>query len=130
MHYNCYLLTTAASSLGDVNKFAINPSIIKRSTNTRKTIVSLINLKTTEMVITAQCDSKFLLKFTNGYNLEQLMVKISGIGIKKIHGVPKLPNGTGKPMVKAVVDSLDEWNIKEYIQARSFDEKDKNWCQI
>jgi len=40
--------------------------------------------------------------------------------------VPKLPSATGEAMTKAVVDCLEDWTIKDRVQAMSFDTTSSN----
>ena len=41
--------------------------------------------------------------------------------MSKLLSVPKLPTGTGKAMADAIVGCLDDWNIRDRVQALSFD---------
>jgi hypothetical protein len=58
--------------------------------------------------------------------VDRLPVLVSGAGVSKLLGVPKLPSGTGEETAKAVVDCLEEWEIKDRIQAISFDTTSSN----
>ena len=53
--------------------------------------------------------------------MERLPVIISGAGTTKLLSVPKPPVETGEAMAKAVVNCFENWNIKDDIQAVSFD---------
>lgn len=45
---------------------------------------------------------------------------------KLLLGIPKLPSGTSQAMSKAVIDCLEDWIIKDRIQAMSFDTTSSN----
>ena len=47
-------------------------------------------------------------------------------GTTKLLGVPKLPAGIDEAMVKAVVDCLENWNIKDCIQPMLVDTTRRN----
>ena len=45
---------------------------------------------------------------------------------KLLLGIPKLPSGTGQATAKAVIDFLEDWNVRDRIQAMSFDTNSSN----
>ena len=46
---------------------------------------------------------------------------VSGDGVTKLLGVPKLPSGTGDPQVAAVFQVVADWKLTDSIQLMSFD---------
>lgn len=53
-------------------------------------------------------------------------VSVSQNNIDQLLGVPKLPNGTGECIARAVYDLLVEWNLQDYVQAMGFDTTSAN----
>jgi len=58
--------------------------------------------------------------------VDRLSVIVSGAGLSKLLGVPRFPSGTGAAMAKAVVDSLEEWGVKDRVVSMSFDTTSSN----
>ena len=54
-------------------------------------------------------------------HVDQLPIIVTGNGVSQLLKVAKLPNGTGAQQAKAVVETLDEWGLKEKVVAMSFD---------
>jgi len=124
-----YVLSAAASSLGhNVKDLAINRSTIRRTRiETRQRIAAAIKESfTVDVPLTVHWDGKLLPALTGTEKVDRLPVLVSGVGISKLLGVPKLSSGTGQAMAKAVVDCLDDWNIRNRVQALSFDTTSSN----
>ena len=70
----------------------------------------------------AHWDGKILPELSGGNKVERLPVIffISGAGTTKL-SVPKLPAETVEAMTKNTVMCLEDWHIKDHIQAVSFD---------
>ena len=51
---------------------------------------------------------------------------VSGAGVTKLLGIPKLPSAPGKVMTEAVLGCLENWGIKHRVQAMSFDTNSSN----
>ena len=58
--------------------------------------------------------------------VDRFSVLVSGAGVTKLLGVPKLPSGTGKPMTEAVLGCLEDKGITHRVQAMSFDTTSSN----
>jgi len=117
-----YVLSAAASSLGhDVQELSINRSNIRRSRiNTRQRIAELIKEYFDPSIpLTVHWDGKLLPALTGTDKVDRLPVIVTGGGLSKLLGVPKLSSGTGQAMAKAVMDCLEDWGVKERIQAMS-----------
>jgi len=124
-----YVLSAAASSLGhDVQELSINRSNIRRSRiNTRQRIAELIKEYFDPSIpLTVHWDGKLLPALTGTDKVDRLPVIVTGGGLSKLLGVPKLSSGTGQAMAKAVMDCLEDWGVKERIQAMSFDTTSSN----
>ena len=76
--------------------------------------------------LTVHWDGKLLPALTGTDKVDRLPVIVSGGGLSKLLGVPKLPSGTGQAMAKAVIDCLEDWCVKDRIQAMSFDTTSSN----
>jgi hypothetical protein len=53
--------------------------------------------------------------------IERLPIVVSGGGKFKLLGIPKLTSGTCAEIAEAVVESLQDWNIKDSVNAMCFD---------
>lgn len=58
---------------------------------------------------------KKLPALTSKEEVDRLAVIISGNGIMKLLGVPKISNGTGEAQATAMFELLEEWNLTERI---------------
>ena len=58
---------------------------------------------------------------TTKEHVDRLPIIVTGNGVSQLLKVAKLPNGTGAQQAKAVVETLDEWGLKEKVVAISFD---------
>lgn len=54
-------------------------------------------------------------------SVDLLAVLVSGEGIMKLLGVPKLTRGAGEEQANAVLQSLDKWNTVNIVNCRCFD---------
>ncbi|KAJ8411990.1 hypothetical protein AAFF_G00142570 [Aldrovandia affinis] len=63
---------------------------------------------------------------TTKENVNRLPILVSGNGTVQLLNVPKLPNGTGSEMAKAVVGALKDWDLTERIGGMSFDTTSSN----
>ena len=124
-----YVLSAAAASLGhDVQEFSINRSTIRRRRiETRQRIAELIKESFDPTIpLTVHWDGKLLPALTGTDKVDRLPIIVSGGGLSKLLGVPKLPSGTGQAMAKAVMDCLEDWGVKDRVQAMSFDTTSSN----
>lgn len=107
----------------DPMDFNINRSSIQRLRNHhRKTLTGA--LKTdfhANCPLVVHWDGKLLRDLTKKDHVDRLPVIITGNGVSQLLKVAKLPNGTGRHQAKAVVEALDEWDLREKVVAMSFD---------
>lgn len=66
-------------------------------------------------------DGKILPEICGRGEVDRLPVLVSGDGIEKLLGVPKLATGTGENEAKAVYDLVEQWQLSAKVQAMSFD---------
>lgn len=52
---------------------------------------------------------------------DRVAILVSGLGVEKLLGVPKVKQGTGKLVSEAVANILKDWRLTEKISAMSFD---------
>lgn len=127
-----HLLAATAASLGhNVQDFAINRSTIRRTRiSVRTEIAELLKESfSPDVQLTVHWDGKLLPDVTGNDKVDRLPVLVSGSGIIKLLGVPKIPSGTGKSMADAVVACLEDWDIKDRVTAMSFDTTASNTGQ-
>ena len=58
---------------------------------------------------------------TSKETVDRLAVIVSGEGVMKLLGVPKLPNGTGEAEASAVFTLIQDWNLTDRIKCMSFE---------
>jgi len=69
-------------------------------------------------------------KELKGFECERLAVLVSGDGIDKILGIPKLSDGTGKSQAENVLSLLIKWGLSQNVVAMSFDTTSSNTGKI
>lgn len=124
-----FVLTATASSLGhDVGQLAINRSTIRRARIETRTSIAALVKETFQpnTPLTVHWDGKMLPELMGNDKVDRLPVIISGAGLSKLLGVPRLPSGTGKAMAEAVIDCLEDWGVKDRVVAMSFDTTSSN----
>lgn len=57
----------------------------------------------------------------DGTRVDRLAILVSGDGVQKLIGVPKLASGTREAMTSAVAEALDDWGLAERVVTMSFD---------
>ena len=60
-------------------------------------------------------DGKMMADIAGSGNVERLSVLVTGRGVEKLLGVPKLPDSKGEAIATAVVASLHEWDASNLI---------------
>ena len=66
-------------------------------------------------------DCKLMQDFSTKTHVEQLPIIVSGLGVKHLLTVAKVPNGAGQSQANAVVTALEEWDLAEKVVGLSFD---------
>jgi len=54
-------------------------------------------------------------------SVDRLAVIVSGDGIMKLLGVPKIHRGTGEAQAQAVYQMINEWKLNNHVQLMCFD---------
>lgn len=121
-----HLLATIASTLGhDPVDLALNrESIRRRRREFRMKIAEEIKESFKPSVpLAVHWDGKLVPDFKDPRHkrVERLPILVSGEDVGKLLAVPRLPAGTGDEIAKAVVDTLEDWGVKERVVAMSFD---------
>lgn len=119
-----FILSAAATSFG----VKLDDSIISPSTIRRKRM-KIRNDFDTEIKSTLQVaenlivhwDSKILPEVTGVKTADRLPVVVTGLNTEHLLGAPKLDEGTAIKQATAVVEALDEWNLKDRIRGMCFD---------
>ena len=75
-------------------------------------------------------DGKIKEDFTGSgrHQVDRLPILVSGQNVVKLLSVPKLHDGTALTMAHAVVDSTDEWGLRNRIKGLCFDTTASNTC--
>ena len=124
-----YVLSAAAHSLGhDVSELNINHNSIwrHRREHRRNAPVALKEELRGGCMLIVHWDGKLMQDLTRNESVERLPILVSGNGTSQLLNVPKLPNGTGSEMAKAVVKALEDWDLTERIGGMSFDTTSSN----
>jgi hypothetical protein len=108
----------------DPSEYVINRTSVRKQRNfERENIASTSKEKfiaSNLSGLTLHWDGKMLPDIL-GKPTERLAVVVTGKNIEKLLGVPELPSGTGKDMSSAVHDLVEEWSLRDKIEAFSFD---------
>ena len=71
--------------------------------------------------LTVHWDGKLLEDLVGKKHVDRLPILVSGHGISKLLGVPKLVSGTGEVVATAVFNTIADWGISDQVSAMSFD---------
>ena len=71
--------------------------------------------------LTVHWDGKLLEDLVEKKHVDRLPTRLSGNGISKLLGVPKLVSGTGELVATAVFNTIADWGISDQVRAISFD---------
>jgi hypothetical protein len=115
-----YVLSEAASSLGcDTSTLSINRTSIGRQRKQWRKLIAEEIKKDFDMDVplVVHWDGKMLPDLTGKDHVERLPVLISGQGVQKLLGIPKLQRGTGENAASAVADCVEEWGVLGQIKA-------------
>lgn len=74
-----------------------------------------------DIPLTVHWDGKLIPDLTDDAKVERLPIIVSGGGKSKLLAAPKLESGTGENIATAVVEALEDWGIKDRVQAMCFD---------
>ena len=71
--------------------------------------------------MTVHWDGKLLEDLVEKKHVDRLPTRLSGNGISKLLGVPKLVSGTGELVATAVFNTIADWGISDLVSAMPFD---------
>jgi len=127
-----FILASVAKSLGhDPAQLAINKESVRQSRR-RHREASAQKIKASFVTdgprgpLTIHCDGKILPALTGNENTDRLAVIVSGCGIMKLLGVPRIPNATGIAQANAVFQLINYWHLKDRIHFMCFDTTSSN----
>ncbi|KAG0721650.1 hypothetical protein GWK47_046059 [Chionoecetes opilio] len=93
-----------------------------------KSVLSLISSEPlTELgSVAAKPFELWRLRQDDGTRAERLAILVTGEGVEKLLGVPKLHSGTGDAAATAVFEALEDWGVQERVVAMCFDTTSAN----
>ena len=111
-------IAATMQSLGaPIEKFSISVTTFHRArTDYRETHYNETkeNFKP-DVPLVVHWDGKMIANIEGSGNVERLSVLVTGRGVEKLLGVPKLPDSKGEAIATAVVASLHEWDASNLI---------------
>lgn len=119
-----YILAATAETIGlNTSEIALNKETIRRMRRThRENIAKEIRQDfQPEVALTVHWDGKILSELMSKESVDRLAVLVSGEGVMKLLGVPKLTRGTGEEQANAIFQLLNEWNIVNRVNFMCFD---------
>lgn len=109
----------------DVEELIISRSAIRRARiKHRECFASEVRASfNPEVPLIVHWDGKILNDFTRNERdrVDRLPVLVSGQQVVKLLSVPKLDNGTAASISKAIIQSIDEWGLRNRIKELCFD---------
>jgi hypothetical protein len=127
------VVTETARSLNqDISELALNRSTI-RSQRRKFRETKAKDIRETfhpHSPLTVHWDGKLMESLTGNEKVDRLPVLISYTGGVQLLGVPSLPNGTGTAQAQAVIEALDNWNLRHLVRAFCFDTTSANTGRI
>ena len=124
-----YVLTETVHSIGqDPKEYNINRTSIQRLCNLhQKSLAGTLKADfQADCPLVVHWDGKLLRDLTTKEHVDRLPVIVTGNGVLQLLKVAKLPNVTGLQQAKAVVEALDDWDLKQKVVAMSFDTTSSN----
>ena len=113
----------------DPSEYVINRTSCRKQRNVQREMIA----SSSKSVFLGSCPKGLTLhwdgkKFADnsGKFVERISVLVTGTNIEQLLGVPELPSGCGSDIKEAVSDLVDEWALKDYIEAFSFDTTSTN----
>ena len=113
-----FVLTETSRALGqDVEEMNINrSSICLECTKHCAQIAEKLKAEfKADVPLVVDWDGKLMQDLTTKTHVEQLPIKVSGLGVKQLLTVAEVPNGTGQSQSNAVVTALEEWILAEKV---------------
>jgi hypothetical protein len=122
-----FILGSVAKALGhDPSQLALNKESVRQARRQHRETAAHKIKEAFEVdgpagPLTVHWDGKILPALTGNKNVDRLAVIVSGSGVMKLLGVPKVPNGTGEAQATAVFQLIDDWHLTDRIQFMCFD---------
>lgn len=122
------IVAATASALGnDPIELVLNPESIRQARAKHRSILAKDIKETFSPLtpLTVHWDGKILPQ-DDGTSAERLAILVTGEGVEKLLGVPKLHSGSGDAAATAVFEALEEWGVHERVVAMCFDTTSAN----
>ena len=119
-----FVISEAVKSVGlDTTEYNINRSSISRGRQkNRRQFAEVIKRDFhVDTPLVVHWDGKLMEQLTKKQHVERLPILVSGEGLEKLLGVPKLSGGTGENQATAVIEALEEWGITDKVIGMCFD---------
>lgn len=122
-----FIIASVAKAMGhDPSQLALNKESVRQSRRhhretAAREIKEAFNVEGSSGPLTVHWDGKILPALTGNENVDRLAVIVSGSGVMKLIGVPKIPSGTGEAQATAVFQLIDDWHLNDRIQFMCFD---------
>ena len=119
-----FVLTETSRALGQsVEELNINRSSIRRERTKHRAQISdkLKSEFKTDIPLVVHWDGKLMQDLTTKTHVDRLPIIVSGLCVKQLLTVAKIPNGTGQSQATAVVSALEEWGLTKNVVGMSFD---------
>lgn len=123
-----YIHTATAQSLGhNVKYLALNRSTIKRQREHHRSQLAKALKKEfhANVSLVVHWDGKLMADLSGKEHVDRLAVLVSGSGVSQLLKVG-ITTGTGEDQARAVVKTLQEWNLEEHVAGLSFDTTSSN----
>ena len=122
------IVAATASSLGhDPKELVLNPESIRQSrAKCRASMAEEIKQSfSPKTPLTVHWDGKILPQdeISRG---DRLAILVTGQGVEKLLGVPRLRVGTGEAAATAVSEALEDWGVRDQVVAMCFDTTSSN----
>jgi hypothetical protein len=126
-----FVVSSVAKALGHpVENITLSRSSIRRSRMSNREEISTSDHET----FRADCpplllhwDGKLLPDIVNtNETVDRIAVVVTGEGVEKLLGVPKIGSGTGREQADICVKVIDEWRIREHVRGLVFDTTSSN----
>ena len=119
-----FVISEIVKSIGlDATEYNINRSSISRGRQRNRTKFAKVIKRDfhVDTPLVVHWDGKLMEQLTKKQHVERLPILVSGEGVERLLGVPKLSGGTGENQATAVIEALEEWGVTDKVIGICFD---------
>ena len=124
-----FVIGAVAKALGhDVNEMTLSRSSVRRlRCKNREQVAATTNdeffdSSVTETPLVLHWDGKLLVDITGSKEMvDRIAVLVTGNGVERLLGVPKIGRGTGQEQAEACLKVLDDWCLLQRVRGLVFD---------